>query len=67
MLPSDWNPPTIADTKQKFYKQFKTPINPIYNTVIQELLVQQHLMRWNINFKYDAVSPPARLLSAKMV
>ncbi|KAK9862303.1 hypothetical protein WJX84_001196, partial [Apatococcus fuscideae] len=51
----DWNPPTISDTKQKFYKQFKTPINPIYNTVIQELLVQQHLMRWNINYKYDAI------------
>ncbi|KAK9861212.1 hypothetical protein WJX84_009589 [Apatococcus fuscideae] len=51
----DWAPPTISDTKQKFYQQFKTPINPIYNTVIQELLVQQHLMRWNINYKYDAI------------
>ena len=48
-------PPTVADTKAKFYKTFQTPIPSIYNNVIQELLVQQHLMRYNRKYKYDQV------------
>ena len=51
-----WNPPTVSDTKQAFYESFKKPIPPIYNTVIQELLVQQHLLRWNHTYQYDEVS-----------
>lgn len=27
----------------------------IYNNIIQELLVQQHLMRWNKKYTYDEV------------
>ncbi|KAL3141993.1 hypothetical protein ABBQ32_004636 [Trebouxia sp. C0010 RCD-2024] len=50
-----WNPPTVSDTKRAFYESFKKPIPPIYNTVIQELLVQQHLLRWNFTYKYDEV------------
>ena len=48
-------PPTVADTKAKFYKAFSTPIPSIYNNVIQELLVQQHLMRYNRKYQYDPV------------
>ncbi|KAK1567873.1 hypothetical protein Q3G72_017670 [Acer saccharum] len=37
-------PPTVADTKSNFLKAYKRPIPSIYNTVLQELIVQQHLM-----------------------
>ena len=45
----------MSDTKLAFYENFKKPIPPIYNTVIQELLVQQHLLRWNHTYQYDEV------------
>ena len=48
-----WNPPTVADTKRKFYEAFRKPVPGIYNNIIQELLVQQHLMRWNKKYTYD--------------
>ena len=50
-----WNPPTVADTKRKFYEAFRKPVPGIYNNIIQELLVQQHLMRWNKKYTYDEV------------
>lgn len=50
-----WNPPTVADTKNKFYTNFPKPLPAVYNTVIQELLVQQHIIRYNVNYKYDEV------------
>ena len=56
-------PPTVADTKAKFYKTFQTPIPSIYNNVIQELLVQQHLMRYNRKYKYDQVRGRQAVLS----
>ena len=45
----------MADTKRKFYEAFRRPVAGIYNTVIQELLVQQHIMRYNRAYSYDAV------------
>lgn len=45
----------MSDTKQAFYENFKKPVAPVYNTVIQELLVQQHLVRWNSTYQYDEV------------
>ena len=64
-LHADWNPPTVADTKRKFYEAFRRPVAGIYNTVIQELLVQQHIMRYNRAYSYDAVrgQPPVQALS----
>ena len=50
-----WNPPTVADTKAKFYSKYKKPLPAVYNTVIQELLVQQHILRYNKNYSYDVV------------
>lgn len=50
-----WTPPTVADTKRKFYEAFRKPVPGIYNNIIQELLVQQHLMRWNKKYTYDEV------------
>ena len=52
---ADWKPPTVADTKRRFYETFRRPVAGIYNNVIQELLVQQHIMRYNRKYSYDAV------------
>ncbi|PNS91615.1 hypothetical protein POPTR_019G117900v4 [Populus trichocarpa] len=48
-------PPTVADTKLNFLKAYKRPIPSIYNTVLQELIVQQHLMKYKKTFRYDPV------------
>jgi photosystem II biogenesis protein Psp29 len=50
-----WNPPTVSATKEKFYVGYKKPMSAVYNTVVQELLVQQHLIRYNKNYQYDEV------------
>jgi len=50
------SPPTVADAKQTFVTAFPKPLPAIYSTVIQELLVQQHLFRWNRNYKYSEVT-----------
>lgn len=47
--------PTVADTKGAFIKSYRKPIPSIYSNVIQELLVQQHLMRYNTTYTYDSV------------
>lgn len=47
--------PTVAETKLNFLKLYKRPIPSIYNTVLQELIVQQHLMRYKKIYQYDAV------------
>ncbi|XP_039145941.1 protein THYLAKOID FORMATION1, chloroplastic [Dioscorea cayenensis subsp. rotundata] len=48
-------PPTVSETKLHFLKTYKRPIPSVYNTVLQELLVQQHLMRYKKTYQYDAV------------
>lgn len=63
-ITADWNPPTVADTKRKFYETFRKPVSGIYNNVIQELLVQQHIMRYNKKYQYDEVSICLRRLIA---
>lgn len=50
-----FSPPSVADTKRKFSEGYGKPIPSIYNTVIQELLVQQHFMRYNLNYDYNMV------------
>ncbi len=45
----------MADTKRKFYEAFRKPVPGLYNNIIQELLVQQHLMRFNRTYRYDEV------------
>ncbi|KAK1326159.1 hypothetical protein QJS10_CPA01g01107 [Acorus calamus] len=47
--------PTVFDTKSSFLKSYKRPIPSVYNTVLQELIVQQHLMRYKSTYQYDAV------------
>ncbi|KAI3855743.1 hypothetical protein MKW92_023519 [Papaver armeniacum] len=48
-------PPTVAETKLNFLKAYKRPIPSIYNTVLQELIVQQHLTRYKKSYRYDPV------------
>ncbi|KAK4714285.1 hypothetical protein R3W88_020192 [Solanum pinnatisectum] len=47
--------PTVADTKLKFLTAYKRPIPTVYNTVLQELIVQQHLTRYKKSYQYDPV------------
>lgn len=47
--------PTVSETKSNFLKAYKRPIPSIYNSVLQELIVQQHLMRYKKTYQYDAV------------
>lgn len=47
--------PTVSETKMNFLREYRRPIPSIYNTVLQELMVQQHLMRYKRTYRYDAV------------
>ncbi|XP_055823155.1 protein THYLAKOID FORMATION1, chloroplastic [Solanum dulcamara] len=47
--------PTVADTKMNFLTAYKRPIPTVYNTVLQELIVQQHLIRYKKSYQYDPV------------
>ncbi|KAJ7981383.1 protein THYLAKOID FORMATION1, chloroplastic-like [Quillaja saponaria] len=47
--------PTVSETKLNFLKAFRRPIPSIYNTVLQELIVQQHLTRYKRTYSYDPV------------
>ncbi|KAF8118338.1 hypothetical protein N665_0005s0104 [Sinapis alba] len=47
--------PPVSETKSNFLKAYKRPIPSIYNTVLQELIVQQHLMRYKKTYRYDPV------------
>lgn len=48
-------PPTVSETKLNFLKTYKRPIPSIYNNVLQELIVQQHLMRYKRSYRYDPI------------
>lgn len=47
--------PTVCETKLNFLKAYKKLVPSIYNTVLQELIVQQHLMRYKSTYRYDPV------------
>ncbi|AFY75172.1 photosystem II biogenesis protein Psp29 [Synechococcus sp. PCC 7502] len=46
---------TVADAKHDFYKAFSKPVNSIYRRVVDELLVEVHLLRVSQNFGYDSI------------
>lgn len=48
-------PPTVAETKRRFMEAYRKPIPAIYNTVVQEVLVQQHFVRYNVAYQYNEV------------
>jgi Thylakoid formation protein len=45
----------VSETKRKFRESYPKPISGIYDAVVQELLVQQHLIRYNRKYKYNPV------------
>ncbi|HEY9706289.1 MAG TPA: photosystem II biogenesis protein Psp29 [Allocoleopsis sp.] len=47
--------PTVSDTKRKFYDQYTRPINSIYRRVVEELMVEMHLLSVNADFHYDPI------------
>lgn len=46
---------TVSDTKRAFYNAHTRPINAIYRRVVEELMVEMHLLLVNTDFDYDAV------------
>jgi len=46
---------TVSDTKRDFYNYHTRPINSIYRRVVEELMVEMHLLAVNVDFKYDPI------------
>lgn len=44
---------TVSDTKRAFYSLHTRPITSIYRRVVEELMVEMHLLTVNENFRYD--------------
>ncbi|MBW4655320.1 MAG: photosystem II biogenesis protein Psp29 [Kaiparowitsia implicata GSE-PSE-MK54-09C] len=46
---------TVSDTKRAFYSSHTRPINSIYRRVVEELMVEMHLLSVNADFHYDPI------------
>jgi photosystem II biogenesis protein Psp29 len=46
---------TVSDTKRSFYTLHTRPINSIYRRVVEELMVEMHLLGVNADFRYDPI------------
>lgn len=46
---------TVSDTKRAFYSLHTRPINSIYRRVVEELMVETHLLLVNASFRYDPI------------
>ncbi|MEL6500095.1 MAG: photosystem II biogenesis protein Psp29 [Cyanobacteria bacterium J06623_1] len=46
---------TVSDSKRAFHSAYPRPINSIYRRVIEELLVEMHLLSVNSDFKPDPI------------
>lgn len=46
---------TVSDTKRTFYNLHTRPINTIYRRVVEELMVEMHLLSVNIDFSYNSI------------
>lgn len=44
---------TVSDAKRDFYGQHTRPINSVFRRVVEELLVEMHLVSVNVDFRYD--------------
>ena len=47
--------PTVSDTKRAFYNHHARPITSVYRRVVEELMVEMHLLRVNGDFVYDPI------------
>ena len=46
---------TVSDTKRAFYSTHTRPINAIYRRVVEELMVEMHLLLVNKDFDYNSL------------
>jgi len=46
---------TVSDTKRAFYTSHTRPINSIYRRVVEELMVEMHLLSVNADFRYNPI------------
>jgi photosystem II biogenesis protein Psp29 len=46
---------TVSDTKRAFYTIHTRPINSIYRRVVEELMVEMHLLAVNVDYRYDSI------------
>ncbi|NJL00681.1 MAG: photosystem II biogenesis protein Psp29 [Spirulinaceae cyanobacterium SM2_1_0] len=46
---------TLSDTKRSFYARHTRPVNSIYRRVVEELMVEMHLLSVNNLFRYDPI------------
>ena len=46
---------TLSDTKRNFYHHHTRPINSIYRRVVEEMMVEMHMLSVNVNFRYDPI------------
>lgn len=46
---------TVSDTKRAFYSFHTRPINTIYRRVVEELMVEMHLLSVNVDFNYNPI------------
>ncbi len=46
---------TVSDSKRAFFSHHPRPINSVYRRVIEELLVEMHLLSVNADFKIDPI------------
>lgn len=44
---------TVSDTKRAFYNYHSRPINSLYRRVVEELMVEMHLLSVNVDFVYN--------------
>jgi photosystem II biogenesis protein Psp29 len=46
---------TVSDTKRAFYSIHTRPVNSIYRRVVEEVMVEMHLLRVNEDFREDPI------------
>ena len=46
---------TVSDTKRAFYSAHTRPINALYRRVVEELMVEMHLLLVNADFEYNSL------------
>ncbi len=46
---------TVSDTKRAFYTHHTRPVSSVYRRVVEELMVEVHLLRVNEDFSYDPI------------
>ena len=46
---------TVSETKRSFYQHHQRPINSIYRRVVEELMVEMHLLSVNVDFRPDPI------------